>query len=54
MRAAETIRGQLAAAEGLVRYQLRGSSPNARFASVVPHVGSTLEALVRAKLMRNS
>ena len=49
MGAAETIRGQLAAVEGLVRYQLQGSSPNTPLASVLPHVGSALEAHARVQ-----
>ena len=49
MGAAETIRGQLAVAEGLVRYQLQGPIPNTPFASVLPHVGFALEAHARVQ-----
>ena len=49
MGAAETIRGQLDAAERLVRYQLQGTSPNMPFDNVLPHVGSALELHVRVQ-----
>ena len=50
MEAAETIRGQLAAAHGLVRFQLQGTNPNAPFDSVLPHVGSVLQLHSRVQV----
>ena len=46
---AETTRGQLAAAEGLVCFQLQTNSPNTPFASVLPHLGSALESHARVQ-----
>ena len=49
MGAAETIWGQLAAAEGLVRFQLQGTSPNTPIDSVLLYVGSALESHARVQ-----
>ena len=47
MGVAKTMRGQLAVAEGLVRFQLLGTSPNTPLDNVLPHVGSALESHAR-------
>ena len=49
MEAAETIGGQPAAGEGLVRFQLPGTRPNMPFDSVLPHVGAAIESHARVQ-----